>query len=95
MTVSDISNKLDLSECDEEKDENLVFVKKLRLDVEEAQKSQRTKLRLNEAKSVNTDNSSSSVYSRSDDSTSKSGEKHYSLSSLRIYIAGSEAEYNS
>ena len=95
MTVSGTSNKLDLSGCGGEEDENLSSVKELLLDVEGAQESQRTGLRLNGAKGVNTDNSSSSVYSRSDGSTSEPGEKHYPLGPLRISVAGSEAEYDS
>ena len=45
---------------------------------------------------MNTDSSgSSSVYSRSDGSTSRPSKKHYPLSPLRISAAGSEAEYDS
>lgn len=42
ITISSISNKLDLNKCGGEENENLSFVKELLLDVEKAQKSQRT-----------------------------------------------------
>lgn len=50
-------------------------------------------LRLDKAKSVNTD-SSSSIYSKNNDSTSEPSKKYYFLSPLRIFIVGSEAKYD-
>ncbi len=59
-----------------------------------AQESQQSGLRLGEDKGVNTD-SSSSVHSRSDGSTSEQGGRHCSLNTLRPSVAGSEAGYDS
>ncbi len=78
----------------EEKDESFLFFKKLLLDAERAQESQRSGLRLNKDKDANTD-SSSSVHSRSDGSTSEQGERRCFLSTSSTFVAGSEAEYNS
>ena len=63
---------------DKEKYESFPSFKELVLDIKRAQESQQSNLRLDEDKSANVD-SSSSVYSRSDDSTSKQGERHYPL----------------
>ena len=58
-----------------------------------AQESQQSDLRLDGDKGANTD-SSSSVHSRSDGSTSEQGGRHCSLNTLRTSVAGSEAGYD-
>ena len=57
-----------------------------------AQESQQSGLRLGEDKGTNT-NSSSSVYSRSDGSTSKQGGRHCSYNTSQTPIVDSEAGY--
>ncbi len=63
------------------------------LSYKRAQELQQSGLRLGEDKGANTD-SSSSVYSRSDGSTSEQGGRHCSLNTLRLSEAGSEAGYD-
>ena len=63
------------------------------LSYKRAQELQQSGLRLDEDKGANTD-SSSSVHSRSDGSTSEQGERHCSLNTPRSSIAGSEAGYD-
>ena len=57
------------------------------------QESQQLGLRLGRDKDANTD-SSSSVYSRSDRSTSEQNRMHCSLNTSQTSIAGSEAGYD-
>lgn len=63
------------------------------LSYKRAQELQQSGLRLGEGKGANTD-SSSSVHSRSDGSTSEPGRRHCSLNTLRPSEAGSEAGYD-
>ncbi len=58
-----------------------------------AQESQQSDLRLDGDKGANAD-SSSSVHSRSDGSTSEQGGRHCPLNTLRTSVAGSEAGYD-
>ncbi len=63
------------------------------LSYKRAQELQQSGLRLGEDKGANT-NSSSSVHSRSDGSTSEQGGRHCSLNTPRPSEAGSEAGYD-
>ena len=89
-------NKLDLSDSrsrvGEEEDKRLSFFEELVLGAEAAQESQQSGLRLGEDKSANID-SSSSIYSRSDGSTSEQGGRHCSHNTPQTSVAGSEAGY--
>ncbi|KAF6238790.1 hypothetical protein HO173_003297 [Letharia columbiana] len=88
------SNGLDLSSSRSrgggEEDENFPSFEELVLGAGAAQESQQSGLRLGEDKGANTD-SSSSVHSRSDGSTSEQGGRHCSLNTPRTSVAGSEA----
>ncbi len=83
ITTSVFSNRLDLSnshsEDNKDEDKRFSFFKKLLLNVEEAQESQQSDLKLGENKVANTD-SSSSIHSKNNSSTSEQGERHCSLS---------------
>lgn len=98
IIVSAVSNELDLNDDhdknNEEKDESFLFLKKLLLDVERAQESQRSNLRLNEDKNANTDNSCS-VHFKNDDWIFEQDEKRCFLSTSSTSVTDSEAEYNS
>ena len=91
------SNGLDLSgghgRGGGEEDESFLSFEELLLGAGRAQESQRSGLRLGGDKGANTD-SSSSVHSRSDGSTSEQGERRCSLSTPPTSVAGSEAGYN-
>ncbi len=91
------SNGLDLSSSRSrgggEENENLPSSEELVLGAEGAQESQKSGLRLGGDKDANID-SSSSVHSRSDGSTSEQGGRHYSLNTPRTSVAGSEAGYD-
>ena len=90
------SNGLDLSGSRSrdggEEDKNLPSFEELVLGAGAAQESQQSGLRLCGDKGANTD-SSSSIYSRSDDSTSEQGGRHCSLNTPQTSVAGSEAGY--
>lgn len=77
----------------EEEYESFSSFEELVLGAGRAQESQQSDLRLDEDKGANAD-SSSSVHSRSDGSTSKQGGRYYPLNTLRTSVAGSEAEYD-
>ncbi len=96
ITAPAPSNGLDLSDSRSrgggEEDKNLPSFEELVLGAG-VQESQQSGLRLGGDKDANTD-SSSSVHSRSDGSTSEQGGMHCSLNTPQTSIAGSEAGYD-
>ncbi len=80
------------SACREEY-ESFPSVEEIVLNAGRAQESQQSNLRLDGDKSANID-SSNSIHSRSDGSTSGQGGRHCPLNTPRTPVAGSEAGYD-